>query len=165
VNLLKTKWLRTLLGYGLAILLVYVGFLIYSNDSEAPQLSDFAVGAPVYDGSSGQARIDFSGHITDPRGIGSAEIHCIENGVSDFFIYVELYGSSKYLVSFGQVSGSFSWLGSWDGSASDLTFKGAGRLPASSEATTCNWESRLKDSLGNYEVLDLGISTSIAAKP
>ena len=165
VNLLKNKWLRTFFGYGIAALLAYVGFLIYSNDSEAPVLSDFSVSEPTYDATSGQAVINFSGQISDPKGIGSAEIHCIENGESDFFIYIELYGSSKYLVSFGQVSGSFSWLGSWDGSASDLTFKGKGKLPFSAEAATCNWESRLKDSLGNYEVLDLGLSTTIAAQP
>ena len=165
MHVLKNKWLKSFLKYGLIALAVYLGYLIYANDSEAPVLSNFKVSAPVFDSDKNQATFTFSGQVSDPKGISSAEIHCVQNGQSDYFIYLELFGSSKYLVSFGQRSGSFSWLGGWDGSASDLTFEGKGRIAASAELFRCNWESRLKDSLGNYEVIDLGISTEINARP
>ena len=164
VKFLKTKWAKSLAKYTALGLAIGIGVLIYNNDQSAPVMKNFEVGEPSLNSSTGQIEFSFSGQITDTRGITAAEIHCIEHDQTKFFIYLELYGSSKYFVSFGEKSGSFSWMGSWDGTATDLSFKGNARLIAPDSQIDCNWQSRLKDAVGNYEEADLAITTLIPGK-
>ena len=161
MNFLKSKWGKRLSFYSALILVTLFALYLYNNDSQAPKLGDLTIGDPSYSADARRVEFPFSGSITDARGIASAEIHCVQDGQTKFFIYLELFGSSKYFVSFGEKSGSFSWMGSWDGTATDLKFKGTARLVDVSEQIECNWESRLKDTLGNYAVTPLGISTTI----
>lgn len=160
----KTQWAKSLFNYTAFGVAIGVGFLIYNNDQFAPVLNNFEVGEASLNSDTGQIEFAFSGEITDSRGITAAEIHCIENEQTKFFIYLELYGSSKYFVSFGEKSGSFSWMGGWDGTATDLSFQGNARLIAPESPINCQWQSRLKDAVGNYKEADLAITTLIAGK-
>lgn len=103
-------------------------------------------------------QFEFSGQLSDSRGVTNAEFQCVEDGEIKLLIYLAMAGSDRNRVSFGQISGSFGWAGRWSGTSYDLSFEGLATLPPNLEATNCKWFAKLGDILGNQNYVDTGLT-------
>jgi len=130
----------------------------YFNDFSAPRLDNFSTSKQVVSVKDPAPQFEFSGQLSDARGVTNAEFQCVEDGETRLLIYLAMAGSDRNRVSFGQVSGSFGWAGRWFGTSYDLRFEGLANLPPNLETTHCEWFAKLGDILGNETYVDTGLT-------
>lgn len=156
----------TALKYGALFLSVYIGWLIYANDHDAPELLEFSVSPSELDPANGSEMISFSGVIEDARSVDKAQFVCRSEQGDEFIIVLVLSGGNQYKVGFGKITSSPDWRGSWEGTKPKVTFSGTGVLPAGTPILDCVWEAQLGDNLGNYKEFDTDQTLKIlSAKP
>lgn len=142
------------LGLGLA-----AGF--YFSDRTPPELLSFNLSSENVRVLDPAPQLEFTGRITDERGVTGAEMQCLQDGDIKLLIYIAMAGGDRNRVSFGEVSGSFGWAGRWSGTSYDLSFEGLGKLPQDIEAGSCDWYAKLSDIVGNESFIDTGVSLRI----
>ena len=133
-------------------------YLFYTDDHEAPVLSDFRFEQVDEAGLS----FRYSGSISDARGVSKAEFTCLDNGTPRLVIVVAMSGADRNKSSFGFLSRSPVWSGNWKGTSYDLSFSGRAIFPSDTPAISCNWQAQLRDSLGNARTVSL-IQTEVAS--
>lgn len=143
MKLQKPK-LKTVLKFGTIATLSTIAFFLYTNDRNPPELSEFSFEASP----STPGRYDFSGRITDERGVAKAAFRCLKDDVETMVLDVAMSGANRNQVSFGLISKSPHWAGNWKGTSYDLSFQGQTNLPTGFEPD-CMWQVALVDALGN----------------
>ncbi len=126
-----------------------MAFWLYTDDHEAPQLSGFKF-EPSQEHAS---RFEYSGKLTDARGVASATLECISKTKTELVIVVGMSGVNRNQTSFGIMSRSPNWSGNWRGTSYDLTFQGRADFPNDQIDIDCAWIAKLRDNLGNEAVL------------
>ena len=134
---------------------------LYNNDSEAPKIEAISFSSESFELSGESAELEFSGRITDERGIKTAQLHCIEDSEVAALIHIAISGVNRHLVSFGLDGTSYNWSGNWDGNRYDLSFEARGKIPANAAPISCDWYSLLTDELGNESWQPLGYSLEV----
>ncbi len=137
------------------------GLTFYFSDRTPPELVSFELSSQRVRVSDPAPQFEFTGRITDERGVTGAEMQCLQDGDIKLLVYVAMAGGDRNRVSFGEVSGSFGWAGRWSGTSYDLSFEGLGKLPPDIEAGSCDWHAKLRDIVGNESFVDTGVSLSI----
>lgn len=138
---------KTVVKYGLISIAVAIAFFVYTNDSAPPKLANFSFAASPSDPET----FEFSGRITDERGVSKASFRCVSGESEKMVLDVAMSGASRNQVSFGLISKSPHWAGNWKGTSYDLTFQGQTKLPAGFEPN-CIWQVEMVDALGNKKV-------------
>jgi hypothetical protein len=138
---------KTVLKYGSISVVAGIAFFLYTNDSAPPVLSDFSFAASASDPET----FEFSGRITDERGVSKALFRCLDGQEEKMVLDVAMSGASRNQVSFGLISKSPHWAGNWKGTSYDLRFQGQTNLIEGLEPS-CNWQVELVDALGNKTV-------------
>jgi hypothetical protein len=163
MNILSKPWVKSGIRYLIAGIVIWVAIAIYTGESDAPALESFTVSRedidPAVDGS-----FEFSGVITDERGVSSATLDCLAGDKSEFVIVVATSGINKYRVAFGKTSSSPNWIGRWEGTKQRIEFEGAAEVPLDTKSLNCQWQVNLKDSLGNEITTPAGVVMTIRAK-
>lgn len=153
----KPKLIRNLF----LVLLLGAGLTFYFSDRTPPELSSFELSRQSVKTSDPAPQFEFSGRLTDERGVTRAELQCLEDGEIKLLIYIAMAGADRNRVSFGEVSGSFGWAGRWSGTAYDLEFEGLGKLPPQIAPISCQWHAKLRDLVGNEALFDTGLTLSV----
>jgi hypothetical protein len=135
---------KSILKFGAVALVGGLAFFFYTNDSTPPQLTDFSFAPSATD----PATFEFSGRITDERGVSKAFFRCLDGEAEKMVLDVAMSGSSRNQVSFGLISKSPHWAGNWKGTSYDLSFQGQTSLPEGFDSS-CIWQVELSDALGN----------------
>jgi len=151
----KLAWylvLATLAGAGLTF---------FFSDRTPPKIELFELTSQIVSSSDPAPQFEFTGRITDERGVTSAEMQCLQDGEIKLLIYIAMAGGDRNRVSFGEVSGSFGWAGRWRGTSYDLSFEGLGKLPPDIQTGSCDWYAKLGDIVGNEAFIDAGVSLRI----
>jgi hypothetical protein len=136
---------------------------MYTGESDAPVMESFEVSSQDIDLAVDNT-FEFSGAITDERGISSATLDCLAGEKSEFVIVVATSGINKYRVAFGKTSSSPNWIGRWEGTRQRIEFEGAAEVPLETKSLNCQWQVNLKDSLGNEITTPAGVVMTIRAK-
>lgn len=137
---------KTLMKYSAITIVSVAGFALYTNDHSAPELESFYFQQGPIEGE-----YELGGRITDERGVSYAEFECFEGTELKQVIVVAMSGANRNKVSFGVLSRSPNWVGSWKGTSYDLTFSAILRNQPVSQ--NCRWSATLKDNLGNQTQL------------
>ena len=137
------------------------GLTFYFSDRTPPELVSFELSSQSVIVSDPAPQFEFTGRITDERGVTGAEMQCLRDGEIQLLVYIAMAGGDRNRVSFGEVSGSFGWAGRWSGTSYDLSFEGLGKLPPDIESGSCDWYAKLSDIVGNASFVDTGVSLSI----
>jgi len=163
MSILSKPWVRSGLRYLIAGVVLWIAIALYTGESDAPVLESFEVTSQDIDLAVDNA-FEFSGVITDERGISSATLDCMAGEKSEFVIVVATSGINKYRVAFGKTSSSPNWIGRWEGTRQRIEFEGAAEVPLDTTSLNCQWQVDLKDSLGNEITTPLGVVMTIRAK-
>ncbi len=140
---------KTVIKYTIISVLLGIGFFIYTDDHDAPVLSNFK-----FEPRNGSDReYQFSGNLTDARGVSDAVFECMTGDQIKLVMVVTMTGNDRNKTSFGILSRSPNWSGSWKGTSYDLDFTGRATFPAKQADIDCSWQARLRDNLGNEAVL------------
>lgn len=153
---------RTTYFYLIPAMVAGIGWLIYSSDEEPPLISEFSISPAIVEVGDSGALLNYSGSLSDSRGITQAHFLCRENGVATLQLYLGFNSIEANLVSFGVLPGSPTWQGTWQGNSQDLEFQGTGRIPAGFEGTSCSWSVELIDILGNSTEVGLPNQTVVS---
>lgn len=140
---------KTILKYSLISALLGIGLFIYTDDHDAPALGDFRFSVS----DENPLRFEYSGRLSDDRGVASATFECISETKTELVIVVGMSGVNRNQTSFGILSRSPNWSGNWRGTSYDLTFQGRADFPDDQVDTDCTWIAKLRDNLGNETVL------------
>lgn len=160
MSILKKAWVPSSLRYLAISIAVAVGILIYAGEKNAPQMETFSTSKTTVVLEKDPS-FNFSGKITDERGIASAVLECVSQNRSEFVVVVATTGINKYHVSFGRTSSSPSWVGRWEGNRQEIKFEGTAQVPTDTSNLTCDWIAHLKDSLGNEITTPLGVVMTV----
>lgn len=163
VSILSKPWVRSGLRYLAAGAVAWIAIAIYTGESDAPVLESFEISREDIDLSADNS-FDFSGVITDERGISSATLDCMANEESEFVIVVATSGINKYRVAFGKTASSPNWTGRWEGTKQRIKFEGSAEIPSDTENLNCEWQVNLKDSLGNEITTPTGVVMTVTSK-
>lgn len=144
-----TSTRKTIVKYALIGLAFGLALIFYTDDHDAPRLSDFKF-EPSLDNP---ARYEFSGRLTDARGVASATFECVSQASTKLVIVVSMSGSNRNQTSFGILSRSPNWSGNWRGTSYDLEFSGRADFPSNLEPIDCTWTAKLRDNLGNENLV------------
>lgn len=148
---------KTIIKYSVISILVGVGFFIYTDDHVAPELSDFR-----FEQREGFEReFEFGGNLKDARGVSDATFQCLSGDEAKLVIVVTMTGSDRNKTSFGILSKSPNWAGSWKGTSYDLDFTGRAVFPDTKQEIDCSWQANLRDNLGNSTVIENLAQTKI----
>jgi hypothetical protein len=140
---------KTIVKYLVISVLLGIGFFIYTDDPEAPALSNFKFSVS----DENPLRFQYSGRLSDARGVASATFECISETKTELVIVVGMSGVNRNQISFGILSRSPNWSGNWRGTSYDLTFQGRADFPNDQLNINCAWMAKLRDNLGNEAVL------------
>lgn len=132
----------------------------YFSDRDPPELTEFEISRTQESLDGPEPQFEFSGRITDVRGVTEAQLQCLEGDQIRLLSFIAMAGGDRNRVSFGEVSGSFGWAGRWSGTSYDLRFEGLGKLPPGLEDINCTWHAKLRDIVGNQSFIDTGVSLS-----
>jgi hypothetical protein len=163
MSILSKPWVRSGIRYLAAGLVIWIAIAIYTGESDAPVLESFEVSEREIDLAKDN-RFEFSGVISDERGIASATLDCMDGEKSEFVIVVATSGINKYRVAFGKTSSSPSWTGRWEGTKQQIRFEGLAEVPLDTQSLECQWQVNLRDSLGNEITTPAGVVMTITAK-
>ncbi|MEY4408920.1 MAG: hypothetical protein RLZ65_938 [Actinomycetota bacterium] len=140
---------KTIIKYLVISVLLGIGFFIYTDDHDAPALSDFKFSVS----DENPLRFQYSGRLSDARGVASATFECSSESKTELVIVVGMSGVNRNQTSFGILSRSPNWSGNWRGTSYDLTFQGRADFPNDQIDIDCTWIAKLRDNLGNEAVL------------
>jgi hypothetical protein len=163
MSILSKPWVRSGIRYLIAGVVLWIAIAIYTGESDAPVMESFGVSSQDIDLAVDNT-FEFSGAITDERGISSATLECMAGEKSEFVIVVATSGINKYRVAFGKTSSSPNWIGRWEGTRQRIEFEGAAEVPLDTKSLNCQWQVNLKDSLGNEITTPAGVVMTIRAK-
>ncbi len=163
MSFLSKPWVISGIRYLIAGVVIWIAIAIYTGESDAPVLESFEATSQEIDLSVDNT-FEFSGLITDERGISSATLDCIAGEKSEFVIVVATSGINKHRVAFGKTSSSPNWIGRWEGTKQRIEFEGAAEVPLDTKSLDCQWQVNLKDSLGNEITTPLGVVMTIRAR-
>jgi hypothetical protein len=163
MSILSRPWIRSGIRYLIAGVVIWLAIAIYTGETDAPTLESFAISNEEIDLSVANT-FEFSGVITDERGISSATLDCLAGEKSEFVIVVATSGINKYRVAFGKTASSPNWIGRWEGTKQRIQFEGLADVPLDTQDLTCQWQANLKDSLGNEITTPAGVVMTITAK-
>lgn len=150
-----------IIKWGLITVALGGAVAFYLNDHEAPVLESVSFSASELNLAGDTGYLEFSGRVTDSRGISTVQLQCIEDSQVKIMVHLALSGSFRNRVSFGLDETTYNWRGAWKGTRYDLSFKGVGNIPAGTPATNCQWHAKLEDELGNESFEPLGQSLTI----
>ncbi len=140
---------QTLIKYAVISVLLGIGFYFYTDDHDAPTLRGFH-----FEQRGGFEReYEFGGNLTDARGVSDATFECVTDEETKLVIVVTMSGNDRNKTSFGILSRSPNWAGSWKGTSYDLDFTGRAVFPNSKQDIACSWRANLRDNLGNNVTL------------
>ncbi len=154
---------RKLVKYSIGLLVISGGLWYYNSDSNPPELSEFSFSKSLISLSDEDRSLQFSGRITDERGISLVELRCVENDETRLISYMSMSGSFRGGVSFGVAGRTAKWVSYWDGNRYDLNYDAIGALPAGMQPFQCSWFAHLADELGNEIVMDLKQTLELAS--
>ncbi len=140
---------RTVVKYTIISLVLGAGFYFYTDDHDAPQLTGFA-----FENTDKPNEYEYSGRLTDARGVSRAEFECLDQGEIKLVIVVAMTGADRNKTSFGILSKSPIWSGSWKGTSYVLDFGGRAIFPSQTQPISCIWRGKLRDNLGNEAVIE-----------
>ena len=163
MSMLSKPWVRSGIRYLIAGLAIWIAIAIYTGETDAPALERFEVSNQEIDLAIDNT-LEFSGVITDERGVSSATLDCMSGEKSEFVIVVATSGINKYRVAFGKTSSSPNWIGRWEGTKQRIEFEGIAEVPNDTKDLSCQWQVNLKDSLGNEITTPVGVVMTITAK-
>ena len=153
---------RTTYFYLVPALVAGIGWLIYSSDEEPPLISEFSISPATVEMDDTGALLNYSGSLSDSRGITQAHFLCKEDGEAKLQLYLGFNSIEANLVSFGVLPGSPTWQGTWEGNSQNLLFQGTGRIPAGFQGAKCSWSVELSDILGNSTKIELPNQTVVS---
>jgi hypothetical protein len=163
MSILAKPWVRSGIRYLAAGLVIWIAIAIYTGESDAPVLESFEVSnSEIYLAKDNS--FEFSGAISDERGISNATLECIAGEKSEFVIVVATSGINKYRVAFGKTSSSPNWIGRWAGTKQRIEFEGIAEVPAGTPDLRCGWQVNLVDSLGNEITTPAGVVMTVRAR-
>ena len=163
MSILSKPWVRSGIRYLAAGIVIWIAIAIYTGESDAPVLESFEVSNSEIDLTKDDS-FEFSGVISDERGISNATLECIDGEKSEFVIVVATSGINKYRVAFGKTSSSPNWIGRWEGTKQRIEFEGIAEVPADTQDLQCEWQVNLVDSLGNEITTPAGVVMTVTAK-
>ena len=163
MSILSKPWVRSGIRYLAAGIVIWIAIAIYTGESDAPVLESFDVSSKAIDLSKDNT-FEFSGVITDERGIANATLDCLSGEKSEFVIVVATSGINKYRVAFGKTSSSPNWIGRWEGTKQRIEFEGIAEVPVDTQDLKCEWQVNLADSLGNEITTPAGVVMTITSK-
>jgi hypothetical protein len=163
MSMLSKPWVRSGIRYLIAGLAIWIAIAIYTGETDAPALERFEVSSQDINLAIDNT-LEFSGVITDERGVSSATLDCMAGEKSEFVIVVATSGINKYRVAFGKTSSSPNWIGHWEGTKQRIEFEGFAQVPIDTEDLQCEWRVNLKDSLGNEITKPAGVMMAVSAK-
>jgi hypothetical protein len=163
MSLLSKPWVKSGIRYLAAGLVIWIAIAIYTGESDAPVLESFDISRTEIDLAVDNT-FEFSGAITDERGIAKVTLDCMAGEKSEFVIVVATSGINKYRVAFGKTSSSPNWIGRWEGSRQRIEFEGIAEVPLDTQALTCEWQASLADSLGNEITTPVGVVMTVKAR-
>ena len=163
MRILSKPWVRSSIRYLTAGILIWIAIAIYTGESDAPVLESFEVSNKNLDLAKGNS-FEFSGVISDERGIANATLDCLSGDKSEFVIVVATSGINKYRVAFGKTSSSPNWIGRWEGTKQLIKFEGLAEVPMYTQDLTCEWQANLVDSLGNEITTPAGVVMTVTSK-
>ncbi len=140
---------KTVIRYTIISLILGAGFYFYTDDHDAPQLTGFA-----FENTDKSTEYEYSGRLTDARGVSRAQFECLDQGEIKLVIVVAMTGADRNKTSFGILSKSPIWSGSWKGTSYALDFGGRAIFPSQTEPISCIWRGKLRDNLGNEAVIE-----------
>ncbi len=140
---------KTVIRYTIISLILGAGFYFYTDDHDAPQLTGFA-----FENTDKPTEYEYSGRLTDARGVSRAQFECLDQGEIKLVIVVAMTGADRNKTSFGILSKSPIWSGSWKGTSYELDFRGRAIFPSQTEPISCIWRGKLRDNLGNEAVIE-----------
>lgn len=148
---------KTVIKYSVISVLLGIGFFIYTDDHDAPVLRGFH-----FEQREGFEReYEFGGNLTDARGVSDATFECVTGDETKLVIVVTMSGNDRNKTSFGILSRSPNWAGSWKGTSYDLDFTGRAVFPETQQDFDCSWQAVLQDNLGNSVTLENLAETKI----
>lgn len=142
---------KTLIRYAIFAAVATGLYLLYTDDHEAPVLTGFSFEKSDESGLN----YEFSGAISDARGVSKAEFYCQDGGATKLVVVVAMSGADRNKTSFGILSRSPVWSGNWKGTSYDLDFSGRAIFPSDTPEINCQWQGILRDSLGNSRTVEL----------
>lgn len=163
MSILSKPWVRSGLRYLIAGVVLWIAIAMYTGESDAPVMESFEVSSQDIDLAVDNT-FEFSGAITDERGISSATLDCLAGEKSEFVIVVATSGINKYRVAFGKTSSSPNWIGRWEGTRQRIEFEGAAEVPLETKSLNCQWQVNLKDSLGNEITTPAGVVMTVRSR-
>ena len=144
----KKQWVRSSIRYLAIAGIAAIGFAIYFGERNPPVLESFAVESEVVELSI-DGRYEFSGLVSDERGVRSIELLCESETGTEFVILVPTTGMDKYKVAFGRLTASPDWIGHWEGNLNEVRFSGDGKIPLDTPSLECDWFVEVRDMVGN----------------
>ena len=163
MSILSKPWVRSGIRYLAAGIVIWIAIAIYTGESDAPVLESFEVSNSEIDLTKDDS-FEFSGVISDERGISNATLECIDGEKSEFVIVVATSGINKYRVAFGKTSSSPNWIGRWEGTKQLIEFEGIAEVPLDTQNLQCEWQASLVDSLGNEITTPAGVVMTVTSK-
>ncbi|MEY3614460.1 MAG: hypothetical protein RL752_368 [Actinomycetota bacterium] len=159
----KQQWIKSSIRYGAISAVALLAIAFYAGEKNPPVLESFSVISETVDLSE-SGRYEFSGVVTDERGVRSIELLCESETRTEFVILVPTTGSNKYKVSFGRLTASPDWIGHWEGNLNEIRFSGAGKIPLDTPSLTCDWQVKMRDMVGNEITTPAGVVMTVRSR-
>ncbi len=159
----KQQWIKSSIRYGAISAVALLAIAFYAGEKNPPVLESFSVIRETVDLSE-SGRYEFSGVVTDERGVRSIELLCESEARTEFVILVPTTGMNKYKVSFGRLTASPDWIGHWEGNLNEIRFSGAGKIPLDTPSLTCDWQVKMRDMVGNEITTPAGVVMTVRSR-